>query len=85
MSCVYEVWEWRTEIVDISGKTIPKFIRKVRNIAARVPRGRPTSLQWCPWGGQNRSQGCPAEVPKSRLERKRDGAGKDHANGSNHA
>ena len=81
VSCVYEVWEWRSEIVDISGKIILKFIRKVRNIAARVPRGRPTSLQGCPWGGQNRSQGCPAELPKNRSRRGRPGPRKWIANG----
>jgi hypothetical protein len=29
VSCVYEVWEWRSEIVDISGKNIYKFIGRV--------------------------------------------------------
>ena len=48
---VYEVWEWGSEIVDISGKIIPKFIGKVWKSAARVPRG-----------GQNRSKGALGEA-----------------------
>jgi hypothetical protein len=35
LSCVYEVWEWRSEIVDIWSKIVPKSKQQMRNIAQR--------------------------------------------------
>ena len=43
VSCDYEVWEWRAEVVNTSKlmRTFTRTLQMVANIAPRVPIGRP--------------------------------------------
>ena len=53
VSCVYEVWEWRAEVVNTSKlmRTFTRTLQMVANITPIVPLGRPKSDSGVPCRG----------------------------------
>ena len=61
--CVYEVWEWRSEIVNISVTLLPKFKGNVWKIAPRVTLEAPKSLLVVPREGSEKQIGKKTRHP----------------------
>ena len=87
--CFYLILAWFVEGV-VGCILFPKYRNEALQSLTIGPNSIVNSVkqlrnsdQWCPQGRQNRSKGCPAEVPKTRSPNRHAWPGKGQANGSN--